>query len=997
MTQQPSSVPGVLCAVIASFASAAHAGQDDHPDDLNTVLVTGTRIAAPDLEAISPVTAITAEELRVTGKVRIEDIVNQLPQAFAAQGSTISNGADGTASVDIRGLGAQRTLTLVNGRRLVPGDPDGGGTADLNQIPLALVKRVDVVTGGASAVYGADAVAGVVNFVIDTDFEGIRFDGSYGFYTHHNDNSVARVVADRGFALPERTVEVGYTRDFTLAAGLGNGQSPGHAVLYASYRDAEEVLQSSYDYSACALASGPAFTCGGSGTTSPARFLTVDTLGFTRDPVTGRPVAPGTLVSDTTIDSDGALRQFQSSDLYNFGPSNYYQRPDRRLALGAFARHDAGENAELYGEAMLMENRSIAQVAPSGSFLSAHDVKCDSPLLSPSQVRTFCTDVGHGSADSTTLLIGRRNVEGSARQDHIEHDSYRIVAGVRGNLGSSWRYDAYTHHGVSARESTSLNDFSITRTRRSLNVALDGEGTLRCVSFLDGTDTSCVPWNIFALGAVTPEAVDYLQVPGHITAHARQQVAHVDMTGHAPDWMKLATATSALTLNAGAEYRRERTDFRPDAALSTGDLAGQGGPRMRVTGEFEVAEAFVEGRLPLVEEKRGAEALLLEAGYRRSHYDLGFETDTYRFGLAYAPIETLRLRGSFQHGVRAPDIAELFRPRSIALTGLDDPCDGISGTNTAPVATLEQCMSTGMTPAQYGRVPANPAGQYNALHGGDRFLRPEKSDTVALGFVWRPAFANLSIAADHFTIDVEDTIGPSMSGLAATYLNRCAATGDAQFCDLIHRDSFGSLWLSPDGFIAQTARNGGRLGTSGIDVQANYALNVADHRLSFSVVGTRLDSLRSEPAAGLGSYDCAGLYGAICGVPAPQWRHLLRANWRTPWRGLDLTTTWRYFDAVSVDRSSSDPQLIRDVNGDGVPDVPATDARFSARSYVDLTGAVTFAEDYTFRIGINNLTDKDPPLVGQASCPSGPCNGNTFSQVYDPLGRQWFAFVTMEF
>jgi iron complex outermembrane recepter protein len=972
-----------LCAVIAGFAGVAQAGQDDLPEDVSTVLVTGTRIAAPDLEAVSPVTAITSEEIRATGKIRIEDIVNQLPQAFAAQGSTISNGADGTASVDLRGLGPQRTLTLVNGRRLMPGDPDGGGTADLNQIPLALVKRVDIVTGGASAVYGADAVAGVVNFIIDTELQGLRFDGSYGFYTHQNDNSVARVVADRGFALPDHGVEVGYARDFTLAGGFGDGESRGHAVLYASYRDVEEVLQSSYDYSACALASGATFTCGGSSTTSPARFLTVDSR--------------GTIVSDTTLGLDGGLRPFQSSDLYNFAPSNYYQRPDRRTAAGVFARLDAGENAEAYGEAMFMENRSIAQVAPGGNFLSAHEVRCDSPLLSPSQVRTFCTDVGLGPADAATLLIGRRNVEGSARQDHIEHDSFRVVAGLRGHLGSSWRYDAYAHHGISARESAYLNDFSLTRIGRSLNVALDGSGTPRCASFLDGTDASCVPWNIFALDAVTPDAVDYLEVPGFITAHARQSVAHVDMTGYAPDWMKPATAASALTLNVGAEYRRERTDYRPDIALSTGDLAGQGGRRMRVTGEFEVAEAFVEGRLPLVEERRGAEALLLEAGYRRSHYDLGFETDSWRVGLAYAPIETLRLRGSFQHGVRAPDIAELFEPRSIALTGLDDPCDGLAGTSTAPIATLEQCVSTGMTPAQYGRVPSNPAGQYNALHGGDPFLRPEESDTVALGLVWRPAFANLSIAADYFTIDVEDTIGPSMSGLAATSLNRCAATGDAQFCDQIHRDSFGSLWLSPDGFIAQTARNGGRLATSGIDVQASYALNVAEHRFAFSVVGTRLENLRIEPAAGLGSYDCAGLYGAICGAPAPKWRHLMRANWRTPWRGFDLTATWRHFDAVRVDRSSTDPQLIRDVNADGVPDVAPTDARFSARGYIDVTGAVTLAENYTFRIGINNVTDKDPPLVGGANCPAGPCNGNTFSQVYDPLGRQWFAFVTMEF
>ena len=249
---------------------------------MDEVVVTGSRIVAPNLQSISPITAIGAEELNIAGKTRIEDVLNQLPQAFAAQGSNISNASDGTASVDLRGLGAQRTLVLVNGKRMMPGDPDGGSAADLNQIPLSLVKRVDVLTGGASSVYGADAVAGVVNFVMDNEFEGVRFDYNYSFYSHANDNERTQDLNEaRGNALPDSSVNVGYSKDFSLAVGIGGAEGRGHATFYATYREVDPVLQAQFDYSACTLnlaVAGTDFACGGSGTADPAQFLIVNPI-----------------------------------------------------------------------------------------------------------------------------------------------------------------------------------------------------------------------------------------------------------------------------------------------------------------------------------------------------------------------------------------------------------------------------------------------------------------------------------------------------------------------------------------------------------------------------------------------------------------------------------------------------------------------------------------------------------------------------------------------
>jgi len=960
-------------------AAVAQEAQDAAAE-VGTIVVTGTRLASPNLQSISPITAITQEDMGLTGKVRIEDIINQLPQAFAAQGSTISNGSDGTASVNLRGLGVNRTLVLVNGRRLMPGDPDGGSAADLNFVPMSLVKRVDVLTGGASSVYGADAVAGVVNFIMDSDFEGLRFDANYNFNQHHNDNSVAAApVAARNFPLPDDNVNTGYGRDFTLSLGIGGPGDKGHATFYVGYRDIDSVLQSNYDYSSCALGSGAQFTCGGSSTAFPGRFLSVNPVTFATP-------------NSNTIGAGNALVPFTAADQYNFGPLNYYQRPDTRYSAGAFAHYDVADHVQAYGELMFMDDRSISQIAPSGSFLADQRVNCDNPLLSPSMVQTWCTQFGLGPTDITDVLIGRRNVEGGGRQDDIGHEAYRFVAGFRGDITPTWSYDGYFQHGRTKRNSTYNNDMSLVREARSLQVRNDANGVPQCVSFLDGTDPNCVPWNIFQAGGVTQGALDYLQTPGFIRAEAQEQIAHLDFTGDMTNLVKLPTAETGLQVNIGAEYRDEKTDFAPDVEFVTGDLAGQGGATTPTHGRFNVTEAFVEARLPLVEGKTGAQQLSFETGYRYSDYSTGFNTDTYKFGMDWAPVEWLRLRGSYQRAVRAPNVGELFSTQSVALDGVNDPCDGVAGDglDNGPTATLAQCQLTGMTAAQYGTVTQNPAAQYNGLLGGNPELKPETSDTWSYGFVFRPSFANLTVAVDYFDIKVADVISSVNGGNADTYLNQCLATGAQEFCSLIHRDQFGSLWLQQTGFIQDTSLNLGGLRVKGIDLQSNYNWDVGGgHRLGFSLVGSYLLENKTQTLSTVNFYDCAGLYGSICGVPSPEWRHTFRTDWHTPWAGLNMSLAWRYFDSVKLDHSSSDPQL--------AAPVPATDAKFDAKSYIDLTAAMTFADNYTLRIGANNLLDEDPPLVGQANCPAGFCNGNTFSQVYDTLGRQWFMSLTVDF
>jgi outer membrane receptor protein involved in Fe transport len=958
---------------------------------IQEIVVTGSRIGSPNMTSISPVTSIAAEDIQATGKVRVEDILNQLPQAMAAQGSMISNGSTGVATVDLRGLNAKRTLVLINGRRLMPGNPDSApaansGASDLNQIPRALIERVEVLTGGASSVYGADAVGGVVNFIMNTRFEGVKIEANYTFNSHENDNPVADVVRDAGFELPDSSVSSGYARDFSFVLGSNFADDRGNATFYATYRDVEAVMQGDYDYSACTFNSGDAFSCGGSSTTSPTRMQA-------RNPLTGN------LATNFILDeASGALRPYAATDAYNFGPLNFYQRPDERYTAGVFMDLDVADGHTAYGEFMFMKDRSVAQIAPSGVFNQEFTIPCNNPFFSVQQQTEFCTNFGLSAApdstDTVRIRLGKRNVEGGPRQSDITHESYRTVLGLRGDISDTWSYDAYGQYGETQLSAISTNDFSITRLARALNVTRDADGNWVCQSVVDATDPACVLYNPWSLNGVTPDQINYLQIPLVAQGSTTERVVNASVTGDLGDYgWKLPTATTGLMVNAGVEWRQEKSELKPDAAFQSGDGAGQGGPTTPVEGGYIARDVFAEARIALIEDRPFARSLSAEAGYRYSDYDLGFSTDTYKVGLEWSPIEEIRARGSYQRSVRVPNVTELFGVQAVGLDGTIDVCAG-----PAPALSPEECARTGVVVSsdpvlnQYGRIRANSASQYNGFVGGNPDLQPEKADTISFGLALQPSFLpGFRFQVDYFDIQIEDAIQAPNADFS---LLLCALNGDPTTCARVHRDGDGSLWESNDGFVVDTFENIGEIATTGIDVDASYRFDVGNAgRLGFDFVGTWVSSLEFTPQEGV-TYDCAGLYGAICGVPAPQWRHKLDATWSTPWAGIDVTVSWRYFDAVSLDGEDSNEFLsfLGTANGP----LP-TDAELASRSYIDLTAAMTLADKYTLRVGVNNLFDKDPPLNGSSSCPTGPCNGNTWPQVYDSLGRQIFGLVTIDF
>jgi len=983
------------------------------------IVVTGSRIPQPNLTSVAPVTVVTGQDLKLQGTTRVEDLLNTLPQVAAGQASGLSNGASGTATVDLRGLGPTRTLVLVNGRRLLPGDPSStsGGEADLNAIPASLVKRVEVLTGGASATYGADAVAGVVNFIMDTDFTGFKIDGQYSLFQHDNRNGLlpglldARTAAGApGFGYPNGNSADGGTIDTTVTMGAGFDDNRGHIVGYFGYRKVNPVLQSNRDYSACtvqATAAG-APQCGGSSVANPANVVLYN--GGTSTVFT---VAPG-----------GKL--VNGANRYNFAPTNYFQRPDERYTAGFFAHYDVNDSIKPYMEFNFMDDHTEAQIAPSGDFGNTLVTNCDNPYListgneglvcaPENQVNGFLgnfpltptTNPGVAPTnfiDPTTgntynkafLQLLRRNTEGGGRVADLEHTQYRGVLGVKGDLDNVWSYDAYYQYGRTVYSQVYRNEFSVSRLNNALDVVTGPDGNPECRSVETGADPTCVPYNF--LGTPSQAAINYVSATGFQKGTVSEQVADASMTGRLGEYgIKTPWANEGLGVNFGVEYRKESLDLQTDQAFQTGDLTGQGGPTEPISGSYDVKEVFGEAQLPVIH--GGAiYDLSLNAGYRYSSYHVSngnhYTTNTYKFGAEFAPIRDVRFRGSYNRAVRAPNIQELFAPDIVVLDGSKDPCAGFVIT-----ADDKGCLAQGLRVGQ--RVAANPAGQYNGLTGGTGSLKPEVATTKTVGIVLEPRFLpRFNLTVDYYDIKVKGAI----QGFGAdAIVTTCTATANPLACDLIHRNPVsGSLWLTPDGYIQDLAQNIGSVHTKGIDVSANYQQDIGKFgTIGFSLNGTylkefRIDNGLSEP------YDCAGLYGTTCSgstttpsAPNPKWRHRARVSWTAP-DGFGLSLQWRYFGKVRVDASSSNSTLAGDFFDPG--------STIKAQSYFDLVATAKFGDHYNFRLGVDNVFDKQPPLVssGQAdgtgsACPTGPCNGNTYPAVYDALGRYIFAGVTLDF
>lgn len=1009
---------GVADAQEASSAAPAPSGSEPAATE---VVVTGSRLVIPNQVSISPVTTVTADTIQATGLTRVEDLLNQLPQVYAGQSSTVVNGADGTAQVDLRSLGAQRTLVLVNGLRLGPGDPRSGGASDLNMIPTALIENVELLTGGASSTYGADAVAGVVNFKLNDHYEGVKLTVTGSMYDHTNTDTDGVITAlhdfnsstGNSFAQAPGHIDDGATEQISFIAGLNSGDGKGNATFYATYRKVQPVLQSNYSVSECSLLGGyatssgygthkGAYQCGGSGTSYPGLFISPN------DPIpAGRTSDPG-----YTLGPSGTLIPYTNANAYNYGPLNYFERPDENYTAGAFLHYAFNEHVDVYANTMFMDDRTLAQIAPSGAFLQSYTVNCNNPYLTSPEVNQWCLG---STAGSTSLLIGRRDVEGGNRIDDLQHTDFREVIGAKGAIDSNWTYDASFQYAQVNLQETYYNDNSVQKIGYALdavpNPATNGVGGVAvgspvcAVTLSDaqgsitptGAAKGCIPWNIFNIGGVTSQQAQYLDTPGVDRGQVKQYVVNVNFSGDLSKYgLQLPTAKSGVLMNVGAEYRDVHDFTIPDEEFQSGDLAGQGGPILPVEGTIVSREGFFETHVPLIDDRPFAKSLALDAGYRYSAYgtsDSSFETNTYKVGAEWSPTSDYRVRGSFTRAVRAPNISELFGADSISLDGGADFCSG-----DHPRLTMAQCVTEGVPASAYGKIIPNTANQYNGLTGGNTQLSPETAITSSFGIGWTPSYVpNLRVQVDYYDIKIEGVIGSvgysTIQSVCATTGEYCVGTADNRFFRSAAPNY--SLWLN-EGYILDTLANIGQLEQKGVDVDASYAVSFGPWgKLSANLNGTYVNKFEIVPDSALPgtAYNCEGYYGFTCGGPTFKWRHTLRLDWATPW-SVNFGAAWRYYSPVTVDSLNPNVNLFAGPNAVASGAIPQNGDHIASFSYLDLTASWRVNENLNLRLGVNNVFDRDPPVIGGSS---GGSNGNTYPEFYDALGRYLFVEATLTF
>lgn len=960
------SMPGIAAAQDAAQAQAAPQADQSAGD----IVVTGTRIRRPDLQSNSPLTSVGSDEIRYQGATTAESVLNRLPQFTADANENVSNGSDGTSNINLRDLGSNRVLVLVNGQRMLPQQ-----AIDLNFVPSALIERVDVVTGGASAVYGSDALSGVVNFVLRDHLDGLRVDAQVGLADHQNNNAYPRsLVAARGYALAPDHVADGGKQDINFALGKNFAGDRGNITIYGGYRHFDPVLQSDRDVSACGLnaadAAGTALVCGGSSNTPYGTFV----------PLAGP--NQGVTFSNAK-DGSKSWVPYDSSFAYNYAPTNYFQRSDNRYTGGAFARFKVADAAELYGSFMYMKDHTFSQAAPSALFLgTTFNVPCNSPLASASQLSALC-GTNAGTSTLQPALIGFR-LAIAPRRDDLRHEDYRYMVGLRGSLGRGFSYDLSFLQSHVKYDETYLNNVDSVKAQRALDV-VTVNGTATCRSVVDKSDTACIPVNVFQANGVTSAQGLYLFSPSNTASRNRQTVVAGTITGDLGTFgIRSPWAANGVSVVLGGEHRRESLYFFAD------DIAQQGGAT-NSDGIIEVNEGYGEMEVPIVADRPFFHELTLNGAARYSSYHnmqpstgfrSAFNVFTYKGELSWAPVSDLRLRASYNRAIRAPNIGELFGSQSIGNVAAQDPCSGAS-----PAVSATVCALTGVSAGQYGKIVACPADVCSALGGGNRALKPEKADTYTIGLVLTPrALRRFSLSVDYFHIKVKDYVGSIDPSLA---ISQCVATSDPFFCGLFKRDPRSGALFGTNGYVVSTTLNTGFLKTSGIDVTGDYTFGVGKAgSINLNLVGTWLADQTSEPLPGLGSYDCKGLYGYTCGQPSPEWRHVLRATWMLPASQAALSLSWRHLGATRLSSLSNNAFL------SGTPSV--INSRIAAYNYLDTVVTATIDKRLTLRLGVNNLLDKDPPVIA-AGILSSFGNGNTYPGVYDPLGRTVFAGATVTF
>jgi iron complex outermembrane receptor protein len=986
--------------------------QDAERVEVEEVLVTGSRIARSGLDASTPVSIIGVEEIKLSGAPNVEKILSDSPQFIASTngGASANTVPGGTADVNLRGFGPSRNLVLVNGRRFAIYGPEQ--VTDLNTIPTALIERTEVVTGGSSAVYGSDAIAGVVNFIMRDDFEGVEataqtsYDSPTSTPTYSVDLTVGGNFAEgRGNAV----VSVNYLNRGAITRGERGewaffSLSDGCVTPESFSRDKPGVPVSVPSGSTCREAGGvPGLIAGGSGDIPNGRFTGVPTVGST----TSNPALDAALIAaglggmgsrGFTFDDAGTTVRpaLTPQDDFNLGPDNYLQVPQERWMVNAFSHYDFTDKATGYLEFHFSNNRVDQQLAPtniSGPFL--FDV--DNPYLSPEMqevlrqldlAETGPTTVVTGTSSRVnnpndgfaTINVGRRLVEVGLRENIADRNVWRMALGMRGDLGDvsdgflrNLSYDVY--YTFARTEETSRQSGNVSRSR--FQAALLSSGGAAPLA------------NIFGQN-LTDEAVDAVSIGATNVTEAELQVAAATLSGQLID-----LPAGPLAFSMGLEWRYAAAEFVPDEFLRSGDVVGFN-PGLPTEGDVTAKEIFGELRIPILGGLPFVDNLTANGAFRHSDYDLKGvgKVWTYLYGLDWRLDDNIAFRGQFQRAIRAPNVADLYGGLRQSVEPATDPCSDRQPASGRTEAVRALCIASGVPASAVFTAGVQPNTIIPALFGGNPNVGEEESDTRTFGVVITPrALPKLALTLDYFDISLDGAIGQLGGGLDNT-LNLCfnvIQDINSEYCRAINRNPVTGEISVP--FYAEIRQaNTGGLETSGYDLQVRYGFDFNwglfgnGSSLDINTSWTRLDELTLTPVQALPDVKnrCVGAYGTTCGEPVPE----LRGNTRFTWSSgpLSLSLRHRYIDDVTVDRYLL--PLRAGITAPAYEDL--VNPKLDAQNYFDFSFSLDVGRSVEIFGGMNNLLDDDPPVVGSAQV-----RANTWPATYDYNGRVMFIGLTV--
>jgi outer membrane receptor protein involved in Fe transport len=996
---------------------APEATTQEAPADNGTIIVTGSRIRRPALESPVPVTSIAGEEFFQTGSTSVGDVLNELPaltSTFSQSNSTRFLGTAGLSLLDLRGLGPQRTLVLVNGRRHVAGDILSNAVSpDVNTIPTDLIERVDIVTGGSSAVYGSDAIAGVVNFVLKDHYDGLQIRGQSGISGQGDaPSSFVSALGGKNFADGRGNVtlalEYAHQGDFYAADrkeyrtqngfvtvdsdpfGTPNGSDGTPDRVF--YRD---IRSGSY-------ANGGMFIGNQCGNYYCSyHFLQNGNL----VPVTGTKV--GTSSIGSFIGGDG--------DNFRDGTQLGLLPKQDRYSANLVAHFEVSPAFVPFIEAKYVHTDVLGSA--SGPFFFNGGVTgsdrevfyTDNPYLS-TQARNFLTDYYGVAPNAHQAFYFNENATSlTNRKESLKRDTYRVVAGIRGDIGSGWHYEASANYGQFDEENKILGNVNLQRFLLAIDAVDQGlvqngvaNGNIVCRATVDPSArvaletavdpafaasklaadvAACKPVNLFGVNNVSDDARNYLLQNSVAKGRITQFVANAFISGDSSKWFELPGGPVGLSV--GAEYRRETASYSEDEYTLAGLTFYNSIPDFNPP-SFEVKELFGEISLPLLKDVPFFKSLTISGAARYADYKGATgNVFAYNGSVEWSPFSDLRLRGNYSRSVRAATLVDLYSPYGQNYASVTDPCslDNIGGGSSTREAN---CRAAGV-PATYNYEYLQTIGY---LSGGNPNLKEETSDSYTLGFVFQPHWVRgLSLTVDFFDITVNNSI--AQVG-AQDIINNCydAASLNNQYCALFQRytgTGTGPRGEIPGQILENNLRAGplnyAKLKVRGIDVELGYRGRIGNlGNLVTRAIYThnfRNDTYLDPSDPGRRDQQLGEL-----GYPQDE------AQWSADFQSGIVTLGYklRYVGKMTV----APWEATHSVQGRAPEDADYSDiAWYPTTWYHNARVQFDVSKSYNLYLGVDNLLDSKPPL--------GTTGAGFGSAIYDNVGRFFYAGFVAKF